>query len=285
MKKKKRLIVWGAAVIILAVLAVWTLWANTALTVTYVTVSSGRLPEAFSGMKIAHVSDLHNAQFGNDNEKLIKILKDSSPDIIVITGDLIDSQNTDIDTAVRFAEQAVDIAPVYYVTGNHESWLGGFDRIEHQLEKTGVTVLRDESLLIEKDGEYVSIVGVDDPDFVKVPGQNSESDKALVDGQLKKLCNGEYFTILLSHRPELFEVYVRNGVDLVLSGHAHGGQFRLPIIGGVAAPDQGLFPKYDSGLYTSGSTNMIVSRGLGNSRIPLRINNRPEVIIITLECE
>ena len=90
------------------------------------------------------------------------------------------------------------------------------------------------------------------------------------------------YIILLSHRPELFESYVSCNIDLVLSGHAHGGQFRLPFIGGLIAPDQGIFPKYDAGLFTNGSTNMIVSRGLGNSIIPIRFNNRPEVIVIEL---
>ena len=107
-----------------------------------------------------------------------------------------------------------------------------------------------------------------------------------MDTKLEELhTEDDVFTILLSHRPELFDIYADHGMDLILSGHAHGGQFRLPFIGGLVAPNQGLFPEYDAGIYTEGNTNMLVSRGVGNSILPFRINNRPEVILIELQAE
>ena len=126
MKSRKKLIIWTVVFVLAAVLTIWTAWANRALTVTQITVRSEMLPEQFSKMRIAHLSDLHNTQFGQDNEELIEIIREQKPDIIVITGDLVDSRNTDIDVAVSFAEKAVEIAPVYYVTGNHESRIDEF---------------------------------------------------------------------------------------------------------------------------------------------------------------
>ena len=126
----------------------------------------------------------------------------------------------------------------------------------------------------------ISLIGLEDPDTVD---RDESVQTFILDEALEPFAEDESYKILLSHRPEQFEVYVKHKVDLVLSGHAHGGQVRIPFAGGLVAPNQGFFPKYDSGLYVNGSTNMIVSRGLGNSIIPIRINNRPELVIITLE--
>lgn len=131
----------------------------------------------------------------------------------------------------------------------------------------------------------VWVIGLSDPSFT-LKGDMFGEVPAMVDTKLRGLIGDkDNYTILLSHRPELFEAYVNCGVDLVLSGHAHGGQFRLPFIGGLVAPNQGLFPKYDAGLYTKGDTNMIVCRGLGNSIIPIRFNNRPEIVLLELIAE
>lgn len=251
------------------------------------TIASSRLPDAFDGYRIAHVSDLHNTEIGDHNEKLLAMLRQASPDMIVITGDLIDSRNTDIEIALEFAEAAMRIAPCYYVTGNHEARISEYDTLREGLIESGVTVLEDCSLDIEQSGETIILIGVDDPSFRT--DYLFEDDTILMKDKLRALTwdkdtknTKAAYTILLSHRPELFDVYSENSVDLVLSGHAHGGQFRLPFIGGLAAPNQGLFPKYDAGLYTEGNTNMLVSRGIGNSIFPFRFNNRPEVILIEL---
>ena len=266
-------------------LFIWTVWGNTALMTNAVAISSSRIPAAFSGFRIAQVSDLHNAEFGKNNAELLKLLSESRPDIIVITGDLIDANHTDVGIALGFAQESVRIAPTYYVAGNHEVASQQYDTLKAGLEEEGVIVLEDEAISLERGGETISLIGLADPDFT-VKGEMFGEAPVMVSAKLKNLNDGEgKYTIMLSHRSELFETYVNCGIDLVFAGHAHGGQFRLPFIGGVIAPNQGLFPKYDAGLYTDGGTNMVVSRGIGNSIIPLRFNNRPEIVLVELNAE
>ena len=266
-------------------LFIWTVWGNTALMTNAVAISSSRIPAAFSGFRIAQVSDLHNAEFGKNNAELLKLLSESRPDIIVITGDLIDANHTDVGIALGFAQESVRIAPTYYVTGNHEAASQQYDTLKAGLEEAGIIVLEDEAISLEQGGETISLIGLADPDFT-VKGEMFGEAPVMVSAKLKNLNDGEgKYTIMLSHRSELFETYVNCGIDLVFAGHAHGGQFRLPFIGGVIAPNQGLFPKYDAGLYTDGGTNMVVSRGIGNSIIPLRFNNRPEIVLVELNAE
>ena len=283
--KKKRIIVLAVVAAVLLALIIWTAWGNTALELNTYTISSDRLPGAFDGYRIAHVSDLHNAEMGKDNEKLLDMLREAKPDIIAITGDLIDSRNTDIEIALQFVEEAVKIAPCYYVTGNHEARVSEYlDDLKNGLTELGIIILEDERVDLDKNSETITLIGINDPSF-KSDYLFGDSE-TVVETHLQELMNESYsFTLLLSHRPELFEIYVNNEVDLVLSGHAHGGQFRLPFVGGLVAPNQGLFPKYDAGLYTEENTNMIVSRGIGNSILPFRFNNRPEVILIELQSE
>lgn len=283
-KTKKRSVLFCTLTVLLA-LIIWTAWGNTALMVNSLIVSSDRIPAGFSGYRIAQVSDLHNAEFGTENTKLLQAISESTPNIIVITGDLIDMNHTNIDTALDFAKNAVQIAPVYYVNGNHEAALSQYDELKDGLKSVGVTVLENKAIQLEHNGSTVTLIGLSDPNFA-IKNDMFDETPAMVSVMLNDLMeNKNGYTILLSHRPELFETYVSCGVDLVLSGHAHGGQFRLPLIGGLVAPNQGFFPKYDAGLYTDNDTNMVVSRGIGNSIIPVRFNNRPEVVRIELEIE
>ena len=278
-KKKTICILSG----ILLILIVWTAWGNAALELNTYTISSRGLPDAFDGYRIAQVSDLHNAEFGGGNQRLLDMLREAEPDMIAITGDLIDSRKTNIAVALAFAEEAVKIAPCYYVSGNHEARVSEYQDLKTGLEAAGVTVLGDARVEIEISGKSITIIGVNDPSFL---ADYLTSDAAVMDRKLSELSSEDAsFTILLSHRPELFDTYAAHEMDLVLTGHAHGGQFRLPLIGGLIAPNQGLFPKYDDGLYSEGNTNMIVSRGLGNSIIPFRFNNRPEVVLIELKSQ
>lgn len=278
-KKKTICILSG----ILLILIVWTAWGNAALELNTYTISSRGLPDAFDGYRIAQVSDLHNAEFGGGNQRLLDMLREAEPDMIAITGDLIDSRKTNIAVALAFAEEAVRIAPCYYVSGNHEARVPEYRELKAGLEAAGVTVLDDARVEIEISGKSITIIGVNDPSFL---ADYLTSDAAVMDRKLSELSSEDAsFTILLSHRPELFDTYAAHEMDLVLTGHAHGGQFRLPLIGGLIAPNQGLFPKYDDGLYSEGNTNMIVSRGLGNSIIPFRFNNRPEVVLIELKSQ
>ena len=282
--KKKKFIFPAVVAIVLVALVIGIAWGNTALELNTYTISSSKLPQSFDGYRIAHVSDLHNTEMGKDNEKLLAILRDADPDMIAITGDLVDSRNTDIEVALQFVREAVKIAPCYYVTGNHEARISEYDELKEAMEAAGVTVLKDAQTEISLTGEFITLIGVNDPSY--------QTDylfgdaKTVMNTKLEELhTEQDRFTILLSHRPELFDTYADHSIDLVLSGHAHGGQFRLPFIGGLVAPNQGLFPEYDAGIYTEGNTNMLVSRGIGNSILPFRINNRPEVILIELQAE
>jgi len=266
------------AIIIFAllVLLIWIIWSNLSVEINCYTISADNIPKDFEGFRIAHISDLHNAEFGKGNSRLLEKLRANAPDMIAITGDSIDSRRTDMEITINFLEKAMDIAPCYFVVGNHEARFeeGEYLQYEARLKALGVVVLHNEAIAIEKNGKRIIVCGVDDPMFDKNFSNN-----------LKKCAQNDEFTVLLSHRPERFEEYVENGYYLILSGHAHGGQFRIPFLGGLFVPGQGFFPEYDSGLYTKGGTNMIVSRGIGNSIIPIRINNRPEIIFIELEYE
>ena len=282
--KKKKFIFLAVVAAVLVALAIWIAWGNTALELNTYTVSSAKLPESFDGYRIAHVSDLHNTEMGKDNEKLLAMLRDADPDMIAITGDLIDSRDIDIEIALQFVREAVKIAPCYYVTGNHEARVNEYGALKAGMEAAGVTVLEDVKTKISMEGETITLIGVNDPSY-QTDYLFGDSE-TVMNTKLEDLhTEHDGFTILLSHRPELFDTYVDQDIDLVLSGHAHGGQFRLPFIGGLVAPNQGLFPEYDAGIYTEGNTNMLVSRGVGNSIFPFRINNRPEVILIELQAE
>lgn len=285
MKKTKKvlIIIACALVIIFAGTLISGLICNKALELNTYKVASPDLPKSFEGFRVAHISDLHNAEFGKDNKRLLKMLEEAEPDIIAITGDIVDCHRTDTDIALSFAQKAAEIAPCYYVAGNHEARVPeAFETLLAGFKEVGVTVLRNESLEFIKGEESITIIGVDDPDFTVMSYSYDQS--GIVDNALKSISpeNEKVFTLLLSHRPELFEVYKANNIDLTLSGHAHGGQFRLPFVGGLYAPHQWLFPEYDSGLYTEDSTNLIVSRGIGNSLFPLRLFNPPEVILVEL---
>ncbi len=280
-KKNKRSIKIILSVTLI-VIVIWTVWENLTVGVTHYTVVSDKLPSSFDHYKIAVVSDLHNAEFGKNNGTLISLIENEKPDIIAITGDLIDSNRTNIEVAEKLVEDLAQIAPCYYITGNHEGWLGEqYKELEKKLVDAGAVILHNKAEQIEKNNEIIQLFGLDDPSFRYMASvhkimMNIRSDNMdLTDG----------YSILLSHRPELFSEYVAEDIDLVLSGHAHGGQFRLPLIGGVVAPSQGLFPKYDAGEYSDKNTTMIVSRGIGNSIIPIRFNNRPEIVIVELICE
>lgn len=280
--KKKYL--WWTLVCLLALLAGWTAWENTHLEQNTYVISSAHLPPAFSGFRIAHVSDLHNAQMGERNEKLLSMLEEMQPDMIAMTGDLIDSRKTDMGVALEFVSEAVKIAPCYYVPGNHEARIAQYGKFKEDLAAAGVTVLENAQTQISRGNDTITVTGVKDPSF--------ETDYLLGDAEavMNAWLEGfavaeDTYRILLSHRPELFACYTAHAVDLALSGHAHGGQFRLPLIGGLFAPNQGLFPQYDAGVFTEDRTHMVVSRGIGNSAFPFRFANPPEVLLIELKTD
>lgn len=279
-KKSRQFLLATLAALSIALIG-WIYTGNTAIGITHYSVSSPDLPEGFDPFIIAQVSDLHNDNFGKNQKNLINAIEKSSPDMIVVTGDLIDSRKPDVEIAMDFIWQAMELAPVYYATGNHESRIPEeYGQLESQMIEAGVQVLRDQAIPIDP---QLQIIGLEDPDFNwYLAGEDAGS---AIQEKLSGLLEENLYTILLSHRPELFQAYSAAGANLVFTGHAHGGQFRIPFIGGVAAPDQGFFPEYSEGIHQQDSTTMVVSRGLGNSIFPFRINNPPELVVVTLEKE
>ena len=284
MKKKTRR--WIAAIAAAAALSLlgWALvWGNTALVTANVLVCSNGIPEAFDAYKIVQISDLHDAQIGENNEKLIAMTAENEPDCIVLTGDFVDSSRFHPERSLSVAESLVKIAPVYYVSGNHEAILPDEDyqALTDGLRGLGVCVLEDESAELTRDGQSIRLIGLTDIGFH--PGTLEEKKDALRTA-LSALLPEDEFSVTLAHRPELMDVYTECGAPLVLSGHAHGGQIRLPGIGGLIAPGQGLFPKYTDGKYEENGTTLVVSRGIGNSVLPLRVNDRPQIVVVQLAC-
>ncbi|WP_245831736.1 metallophosphoesterase [Oceanobacillus senegalensis] len=200
----------------------------------------------------------------------------------MFTGDLVDREKGEMKSGITLMKELVSIAPVYYVTGNHEAWFGSFSVLEEKLEAIGVRVLRNTTERISIGDEYLRIVGLDDPAFER-KGEERDIMELAMEHYIDGIEVKREFTILLAHRPEMIDLYANYGSNLVFSGHAHGGQFRIPFIGRGVAPNQGFFPTYTNGEHTVDETTMIVNRGLGNSIIPIRIFNRPEITIVKLE--
>ena len=258
----------------------WVIWDNNRFVVTHYTIENEKIPESFTGFRIAQVSDFHNCEFGENHEDLLQALKDGKPDMIAITGDLVDSYFPHLERSMDFVARASQIAPIYYVSGNHESRLD-YEEICQRLEQLDVTVLNGSSIPVSRGTDTITLSGVKDPAFFIDP--DLDNDAEVLRDLLSQLELPEGYNILLSHRNNMLYFYAKAGVDLALSGHAHGGQFRLPWIGGIYAGE--LFPEYDCGVYKRSNTTMVVSRGLGNSIIPFRINNPPELVFITLKAK
>lgn len=268
---RKKYIKSAIVLLIVIALLLFCSYQNRHLETTYYTYKAEQLGADLEGYRIVQISDLHNAKFGKNNQKLVDRIRECEPDMIVLTGDLVDSNHTNVDRAVKFVDEIVKICPVYYVTGNHEYWLekSEYDELMDGLIGAGVVILDDQVVEISRGDAKFRLVGLD--------------DKSLADGTLEALLSDEKeFTVVLAHEPQYLARYAGTGVDLVLSGHAHGGQFRLPFVGGIVAPDQGFLPEYTAGEYYMDGTEMIVSRGLGNSVIPVRLFNYPEIVCVEL---
>ena len=256
-------------------------------------------PEIDTPLRVLLITDLHSCAYGKNQVELIEAVREQSPDLILLGGDIFDDvkENTNTDL---FLAGIADLCPIYYVTGNHEYW-GGRYRFALQmeiLEKYNITVLSGEAETITVNGETIRLCGVNDPDVYMVEGDMEANPQEYIQAQTDKeaafteqltyvsqTASGDNYTILLSHRPEYFETYAKYPFDLVLCGHAHGGQWRIPgLLNGLYAPHQGIFPRYAGGVYEANGTKMIVSRGLARETtwIP-RIFNRPEVVVVELQ--
>ncbi|MGN1113358.1 MAG: metallophosphoesterase [Acutalibacteraceae bacterium] len=258
--------------------------SNNRLDITKYTVADKKIPKPFDGFLIAQLSDFHNTRSKAVREQIISALLEYKPDIIALTGDFIDYYKTDTDISLEFLHRLIPVAPVYYIPGNHEARIDEYPQFCASAERLGARVLDDSRASVVRGDGKIDIVGVKDPYFYKEYEPEPEQRVEILSEKLKTLLQeSEGYTVLLSHRPELAELYADAGVDLALCGHAHGGQFRLPYLGGVYSPSQGLFPKYDCGLFETDGKRMIVSRGIGNSSFPFRINNSPELVLVKLE--
>jgi len=277
---KRKIIIFS---ILLLICVIYLYTGNTLIVSTEYEIYSSGISENFSGFTIVHISDLHNASFGKNQEQLIKKINKAEPDIIVITGDLIDSRRKGTDNVKKLLENLPEQIDVYFVTGNHEAASKEYNELLKILEDNNVNIMQNENTLIERDGQYINLCGINDPLFLTGTSYSKENDERVAE-ILGELCTDDFYNILLSHHPEMLDIYAQSAADLVLSGHAHGGQIRLPFIGGLFAPGQGLLPEYTDGIFTQDNTNLIVSRGLGNSVFPLRVNNFPELVTIKLYC-
>ncbi|MBB6218942.1 hypothetical protein HNQ80_005120 [Anaerosolibacter carboniphilus] len=274
-------------ILVLVILLGFLYFENSILSTSNYEIYFDGLPKCFDGYKIVHLSDLHNKLFGRNQERLVEAIKKAKPDMIAITGDLVDRRHYREDVSMILIKECIKIAPVYFVTGNHEWWSGKYEGLELKLQAQGVMILDDRSRIIHRDNEWIYIIGIDDA-AKNIPKYGGKKEQEILKETLEtalKDTQRERFRILLSHRPEKMDLYESTEVDLVLSGHVHGGQWRIPGMGGLLAPGQGFFPEYDGGLYHKGKTTMVISRGLGNSIIPIRLFNRPEIVIITLKSE
>ena len=273
--------------LVLAALALFVYWGNTDIKTDAVTYTSSALPAAFDGLRIVQLSDLHNREFGQNNAELYKAVENASPDVIFLTGDLVDEYAAEPVPYARSVGAALSaIAPTYYVTGNHE-WAHGnvvVEEIKAALREAGVTVLSNEFVPLERDGDAILIAGIDDP--------NGSADQKTPDGLAGEIYSAydDPFWLLLAHRNNLFNGrYCRLGADLTFSGHAHGGIWRLPFTDGLVDTNLHFLPSFTSGFYRCTDEDcegaeVFVSRGLGNSpRWAFRLFNRPQVAVITLK--
>lgn len=253
-------------------------WSNTSLQVERFKYVSPRLPAGFDGCVLVQISDLHGALFGEDNRNLLDQVRRQEPDYIFLTGDLLDRyRQTPHRYAISLGRALADIAPTFFVTGNHEWALPNVPELKRGLEEAGVTVLSNEYTILERGGDTLVLSGIDDPNGYA--GQKTPEELA---DEVREAF-GDPFWILLAHRNNRFEdQYSRLGADLVVSGHGHGGLIRLPFTDGLVSVERTLFPSYTAGFYQENGADLFVSRGLGNSGRTFRLFNRPELAVLTL---
>jgi len=258
------------------------------LVVRNYTVSTDKLPSG-SRIRIVVIADLHSHVWGEDQQPLLDMIAAQQPDIIALAGDIVDDREP-IAGAQLFLERVTDIAPTYYVSGNHEYWSDEYDSvIRPMIESCGITVISNQHMTITVNGIPLCLSGVDDPfvfDYTDDPELLAlGSEQALLQDRFSDMDNSTY-NILLAHRPELIDEYLPYDFDLILSGHTHGGQVRLPfLVNGLWAPDQDWFPEYGGGRYDFGNQSMIVSRGCGvEAKLP-RVFNPPEIVVVDIEGE
>lgn len=255
---------------------------NLRIGTTYTTLRCAGLPEAFSGLRIVQISDLHGRMFGEGHSRLLRAVRRAQPDVIALTGDLAD-EYTALPTLHPLLAGLTGIAPVFYVTGNHEWVMPPETRqvLFGLLERYGVIRLKNDYRVLNRAGEQLVLLGVDDPN-----GPADQKTAPALVREVRAACGEDAFLLALCHRNDQLPLWAGLGVQVVLSGHAHGGIVRLPGLGGVFGTHYEFFPGDEAGLYRQGGTQLYVSRGLGPSRrLPVRICNPPELSVLILEGE
>lgn len=254
--------------------AVWALQGELGVTRYELSLPEGL--EGLDGLKIAQISDVHSADIQGE---LQTALREAAPDLIVFTGDLVNREHRDLSCALSLAAMAAQIAPAYYAPGNHEADNPCYPELREGLEEAGITVLENESVQLWYRGARVNIIGLLDLAFHP---QGRTAAREELPGLIQDLSAPGALNVVLSHRPSLMEEYGESGAGLVFSGHAHGGQVRMPLIGPLFAPDEGALPDYTAGTYLAGETWVVVSRGLGNGTPFPRLWNAPELVVVTM---
>ena len=254
--------------------AVWALQGELGVTRYDLSLPEGL--EGLDGLKIAQMSDVHSADIQGE---LQTALREAAPDLIVFTGDLVNREDRDLSCALSLAAMAAQIAPAYYAPGNHEADNPCYPELREGLEEAGITVLENESVQLWYRGARVNIIGLLDLAFHP---QGRTAAREELPGLIQDLSVHGALNVVLSHRPSLMEEYEESGADLVFSGHAHGGQVRMPLIGPLFAPDEGALPDYTAGTYLAGETWVVVSRGLGNGTPFPRLWNAPKLVVVTM---
>ena len=273
---------WPLFVSVAVLLWAFLHWQNTGVRLTNYSYYGKKLPKGFDGFKIVQISDYHNTS--TLEKKILELTKQGKPDIIAITGDLMDCRRPNVTIALRLAQGLCNIAPVYFVSGNHEARIDTVTDLYKGLRALGINVLEEKKQMLERNGDLITIMGVSDPYFYTKHVKDDVTRKAFRKHMLTVNVGDGSFKLLLSHRPEFIDTYHDSDIDLALTGHAHGGQFGIPFTDiGVLVPNQGLFPPYAAGVKKLGDTTEIISRGLGNSLFPFRLFNRPEMVMITLK--
>lgn len=233
-------------------------------------------------IRIVVISDLHSHIYGKDQSKIADKIRNENPDIIALAGDIIDDV-LPVKGAKLFFEAIKDIAPIYYVTGNHEAWLDDLDSIKKLIRSYGINLLENDYKEVNINGVNLIIAGVEDPETIKHTRAESNWYKE-IEYAFSSIDDSNTYKILLSHRPEEVNFYNSLPFDIVLSGHTHGGQVRIPfILNGLLAPHQGFFPKYAGGLYELENYTHVVSRGVSFNPLLPRVFNPPEIVVVDIE--
>ena len=280
--------VLGGVIVLLTIVMCIGVYENTHVKITRYEFDSRRVPRDMKGLKIVQLSDLHNVRNKELRDDILEDIKWMCPHLIIFTGDMLDKNRPNVDIALDFMKRLSKIAPTYYTFGNHDYKARCRHKLFNRIYDFNENMANNKVFVFKNKRQRMNIIGLDDPikaqRYNKAYGLPKQSKEEIVSEALDEIkYNHRNFTILITHRPDFYKVYDRKNIDLVFTGHAHGGQFNIPPFGPLYAPGQGILPKYAGGMYDLKHTKMIVNRGIGNSVFPFRLNNRPEIVLVTLK--